>query len=256
MTHAAGSSARTGRRIDMQWWLDGKFGLFIHWGPSSVAGVEISWARMSHPHDHPGKPTVPDVEYDRLYERFNPVDFDANAIVAAAKLAGMKYVVFTTKHHDGFSNWHTRLSDYGIANTPFKRDICRELADAVHAHGLKLGWYYSTRDWHHPDYLVGDNGAYNDFYHGQVRELLSDYGEVALMWFDHVAGNWAQYRFRELFDMIYGLQPGIIVNNRAARFVKGAKDTPTPELVELTKGDFDTPEGKIGVFRKDRPWES
>ena len=250
----------TKQKIDehtrLKWWQDAKFGLFIHWGPSSVAGVEIGWARMTHPYDHPGNPTVPDAEYDQLYQRFNPVDFDADAIAAAAKRAGMKYIVFTSKHHDGFSNWHTSLSDYSIANTPFRRDICRELADAVHAHGLKLGWYYSTRDWTHPDYLVGDNSAYNDFYHGQIRELLSNYGEVALLWFDHVAGKWEDYRFEELFGMIYELQPRIIVNNRAARFVKNREPAPSQELADLVKGDFDTPEGKIGVFQRDRPWES
>lgn len=241
----------------MKWWQDGKFGLFIHWGPSSVAGVEIGWARMSHPHDHPGNPTVPDAEYDQLYRRFNPQDFDADAIVTTAKRAGMKYIVFTAKHHDGFSNWHTHLSDYSVANTPFRRDICRELADAAHAHGLKLGWYYSTRDWTHPDYLVGDNSAYNDFYHGQIRELLSNYGEVALLWFDHVSGRWSDYRFEELFEMVYALQPGILVNNRAARFVFAHKaGEPDPEIAELVKGDFDTPEGKIGVFQRDRRWES
>jgi alpha-L-fucosidase len=241
----------------MRWWLDGKFGLFIHWGPSSVAGVEISWARMSHPHDHPGTPTVPDAEYDQLYRRFDPVRFDADAIVAAARQAGMRYVVFTAKHHDGFANWHTRMSEYSIANAPFRRDVCRELANAVHAQGLKLGWYYSTRDWYHPDYLVGDNSAYNDFYHGQIRELLSDYGRVDLLWFDHVSGRWDQYRFRELFEMIHGLQPGILINNRAARFVFGHKaGEPDPEIAELVRGDFDTPEGRIGVFQQGRPWES
>jgi alpha-L-fucosidase len=245
------------RQMDMQWWLDSKFGLFIHWGPSSVGGVEIGWDRRSHPYDHPGRARIPDAEYDQYYTRFNPVEFDADAIVLAAKQAGMKYIVFTSKHHDGFANWHTQMSDYNIANTPFKRDICRELADAVHRHGLKLGWYYSTRDWYHPDYLVGDNSKYNDFYHGQVRELLSNFGKVDLLWFDHVAGAWADYRFRELFEMIYELQPGILVNNRAARFVFGHKaGTPDPEIAELVKGDFDTPEGKIGVFMKDRPWES
>ena len=242
---------------NMQWWREGKFGLFIHWGPSSVGGVEIGWDRMGHPFDHPGQPRIPDAVYDEYYKRFNPVQFDADFIVETAKRAGMRYVVLTTKHHDGFSNWHTKLSDYGIANTPFKRDICRELADAVHRHGLKLGWYYSTRDWYHPDYLVGDNSKYNDFYHGQVRELLSNYGEVSLLWFDHVAGTWADYRFRELFEMIYSLQPGILVNNRAARFVFGDKaGTPPPGIEELVKGDFDTPEGQIGVFQADRPWES
>jgi alpha-L-fucosidase len=241
----------------LAWWQDSKFGLFIHWGPASVAGVEIGWARMSHPYDHPGKPTMPDAEYDQLYRRFNPTEFDADAIVRAAKRAGMKYIVFTTKHHDGFANWPTQLSDHNITNTPFRRDICRELADAVHAHGLKLGWYYSTRDWFHPDYLVGDNSVYNDFYHGQIRELLTNYGEVAMLWFDHVSGTWSDYRFRELFEMIYELQPRIIVNNRAARFVFASKaGQPDPEIAALVRGDFDTPEGKIGVFQQDRPWES
>ncbi len=241
----------------MDWWLNDKFGMFIHWGPSSVAGVEIGWARQSHPFDHEGKPEkIPDAVYDALYKEFNPVDFDADALVRTAKDAGMKYIVFTAKHHDGFSNWPTRLSDYNIANTPFKRDICKELADAVHKHGLKLGWYYSTRDWTHPDYLIGDNSKYNDFYHGQIRELLTNYGEVSLLWFDHVAGKWSDYRFEELFDMIYELQPGIIVNNRSAKFVKKQTETPDPALVALTQGDFQTPEGKVGVFHKEFPWET
>ena len=247
---------RIKERNNLQEWRADKFGLFIHWGPSSVAGVEIGWDRMSHPFDHPGTPSVPDAEYDGLYTRFNPKEFDADFIVRTAKAAGMKYIVFTTKHHDGFSNWHTKLSDYSIAHTPFKRDICRELADAVHRHGLKLGWYYSTRDWFHPDYLVGDNSRYNDFYHGQLRELLSNYGEVSLLWFDHVAGQWADYRFKELFEMIYTLQPGILVNNRAARFVFPTNDEPDSEIAEIVRGDFDTPEGKIGVFQQDRPWET
>jgi len=82
-------------------------------------------------------------------------------------------------------------ADYSIAATPFKRDICKEIAEAAHQHGLKLGWYYSTRDWTHPDYLKDGNAKYNDFYHGQIRELLSNYGRVDVLWFDHVAGNWA-----------------------------------------------------------------
>jgi len=242
----------------LQEWMDAKFGLFIHWGPSSVAGVEIGWARASHPFDHPGKlELIPDAEYDALYKQFNPVDFDADALVRTAKAAGMKYLVFTAKHHDGFSNWATELSDYNIMNTPYGRDICRELADAVHKHGLKLGWYYSTRDWSHPDYLVGDNSAYNDYYHGQIRELLTNYGPVDVLWFDHVAGKWSDYRFEELFEMIYDLQPEILVNNRAAKFVmRHQAGTPPPELLELTKGDFETPEGKIGKFQVDYPWET
>lgn len=242
----------------MNWWLDDKFGLFVHWGPSSVAGVEISWARATHPFDHQGKlDLMPDAEYDMLYKQFNPVEFNADELVRTAKAAGMKYLVFTAKHHDGFCNWATELTDYNIMNAPYGRDICKELADAVHAHGLKLGWYYSTRDWSHPDYLVGDNSRYNDYYHGQIRELLTNYGPVDLLWFDHVAGKWSDYRFEALFEMIHALQPQILINNRAAKFVFRHKSgTPTPELLELTRGDFDTPEGRIGNFRVDYPWET
>ena len=241
----------------MAWWREARFGLFIHWGPSSLSGKEISWARIGHPHDLHGNESVPPEQYDNLYKRFNPVKFDADAWMRLAKDAGMKYVVFITKHHDGFSMWPTKLRpDYSIAATPFQRDICREIAAAAHKHGLKLGWYYSTRDWTHPDYLVGDNRKYDEFYRGQVRELLSNYGRVDLLWFDHVAGNWRDYRFPELFEMIYRLQPGILVNNRAAAFFQPTVDQPAPGLGPLVGGDFDTPEQRIGHFQNDRPWES
>ena len=245
------------RNSRLAWSRKARFGLFIHWGPSSLSGKEISWARIGHPHDFRGNESVPPQEYDNLYKRFNPVKFDADAWMRLAKEAGMKYVVFVTKHHDGFSMWPTKLRpDYSIAATPFRRDICREIAAAAHRQGLKLGWYYSTRDWTHPDYLVGDNRKYDAFYRGQVRELLSNYGRVDLLWFDHVAGNWRDYRFRELFEMIYRLQPGILVNNRAAAFFQPTNDQPAPGLGPLVGGDFDTPEQRIGHFQDDRPWES
>jgi alpha-L-fucosidase len=236
--------------------------LFIHWGPSSVRGTEIGWSRYNHPFDHgDGTGIVPNEEYDNLYKRFNPVKFNADAWMKLAKKAGFKYIVFTSKHHDGFSNWHTKLRNYNIANTPFKRDICKELSNAAHKYGLKLGWYYSTRDWSHPDYLVGDNKKYNDFYEGQVRELLTNYGDVDIMWFDHTAGTWDDYTIPELFDMMYELQgENLLVNNRAARFIsreKGKKYEPDdPKLKKLVLGDYDTPEQKIGKFQIDRAWES
>lgn len=246
----------------LDWFRNAKFGLFIHWGPSSVNGTEISWSRYSHPFDHgDGNGIVPDEEYDNLYKRFNPVKFDADEWMKLAKKAGFKYVVFTAKHHDGFSNWHTELRDYNIGNTPFKRDICKELSEAAHKYGLKLGWYYSTRDWSHTDYLVGNNKKYNNFYEGQVSELLTNYGEVDIMWFDHVAGTWEDYTILELFDMMYDLQgDDLLVNNRAARFIrkeKGEKYAPDdPELKKLVLGDYDTPEQKLGKFQTDRAWES
>ena len=245
------------RDARLAWWRDARFGMFIHWGPASVNGTEISWSRIGHPHDHPGLETVPPEVYDNLYKQFNPVKFDANAWMQLAKEAGMKYVVFITKHHDGFSMWPTKLRpEYSIAETPFKRDICREIADAAHAQGLRLGWYYSTRDWTHPDYLVGDNRKYDAFYRGQVEELLTGYGRVDLRWFDHVAGNWGDYDFKRLYTMLYQLQPGILVNDRAAKFIRQTEDKPTPEMEALTRGDFDTPEQKVGTFQHTRPWES
>ena len=249
-------SLRPATAEEMQWWRDAKFGLFIHWGPVSVKGTEISWSRVGHPFDHQGHPTVPAEEYDQLYKQFNPVEFDADAWMQLARDAGMKYVVFVAKHHDGFAMWPTRLRDYNISQTPFKRDICKEIADAAHRHGLKLGFYYSTRDWSHPDYLKDGNIKYDEFYRGQVRELLSDYGTVDMLWFDHVAGNWRDYRFDKLFRTIYQLQPRILVNNRAARFVLPTEDQPSPDIAAIVRGDFDTPEQQIGKFQPDRAWES
>ncbi len=245
------------REARLAWWREARFGLFIHWGPASVNGTEISWSRRGHPHDHPGLESVPAEVYDALYQRFNPVKFDADAWMQLARDAGMKYVVFITKHHDGFSMWPTKLRpEYSIAATPFQRDICREMADAAHKHGLKLGWYYSTRDWTHPDYLAGDNRKYDAFYRAQVCELLSNYGRVDMLWFDHVAGNWRDYDFQDLFNSLYRLQPGILVNDRAARFIRETQDKPAPDLASLVRGDFDTPEQRIGKFQNDRPWES
>jgi alpha-L-fucosidase len=246
----------------LDWFRDAGFGLFIHWGPSSIAGIEIGWARESHPFDHQGNLIrMADEEYDQLYKSFNPIKFDADKWMKLAKKAGFKYIVFTSKHHDGFSMFHTEMRDYNIANTPFKRDICKELSEAAHKYGLKLGWYYSTRDWSHPDYLVGDNTKYNDFYQGQVRELLTNYGKVDIMWFDHVAGTWEDYTILELFDMMYELQGyDLLVNNRAARFIsrkEGKRYEPDdPAMKKLIRGDFDTPEQTIGKFQTERAWES
>lgn len=253
---AEGLKAASRTEDRMGWWRDAKFGLFVHWGPASVAGTEISWSRIGHPFDHPGHESVPPETYDTLYQRFDPVRFDADQWMDLAEEAGMKYVVFVTKHHDGFSMWPTKLRDYNILNTPFKRDICGEIAEAAHKRGLKLGWYYSTRDWTHPDYLKGDNRLYNDFYQGQVKELLSNYGKVDVLWFDHTSGNWKDYTFEDLFRMIYALQPEILVNDRSARFIRPTQDQPGPGVAELVAGDFDTPEQRIGAFQDQRAWES
>ncbi len=248
-----------------RWFRDAKFGLFLHWGPASISGAEISWGRMDRIEGGQRLQKVPGDVYDNLYRQFNPVKFNADEWMALAKEAGMKYVVFITKHHDGFSMWPTeqvRFTEpgkpvyYNIAETPYQHDICRDIAEAARRHGLRIGWYYSTRDWTHPDYLKGDNKKYNDYYEAQVRELLTNYGQVDIMWFDHVAGNWRDYTFKQLFRMSYELQPDLLINNRAARFFMETDDRPSPELATLVQGDYDTPEQKIGTFQNDRAWES
>jgi alpha-L-fucosidase len=246
----------------MQWWRDAKFGLFIHWGPSSISGAEISWGRKDRIEGGEIYQKVPGDVYDNLYKQFNPVKFNAGQWMKLAKDAGFKYVVFITKHHDGFSMWPTgqvRWNDsihpkyYSIADTPFRRDICQEIYDAAKKYGLKLGWYYSTRDWTHPDYLKGDNRIYNKYYEAQVSELLTRYGKVDMMWYDHTFGDWNQYTIENLFRNMYKAQPDLLVNNRSAR---GLKNIPAGAMSQMTEGDYDTPEQQIGHFQTNRAWES
>ncbi len=184
----------------MQWFRDAKFGMFIHWGPCSVGRKEIGWAREANrPWDiNKHGPRTSDPVYDNYYKEFNPTKYDAEEWVRFAKQSGMKYMVIVTKHHDGFSQFDSKVTDYKITNTPYGRDIIREFADACHKHGMKLGFYYSARDWYHPDYLVGDNAKYDAWYRAQVEELLTNYGRVDMMWFDHVGGrDWQGDQARE-----------------------------------------------------------
>lgn len=206
-------------------------------------------------------PRTSDADYDSYFKRFNPAKYDADAWVRLAKDAGMKYMVLISKHHDCFSQFDSKLTEYDIMATPYGRDIVRQFVDACHKQGMKLGLYYSTRDWFHPDYLVGDNAKYDAWYRGQVEELLSNYGRVDMMWFDHVGGqDWGKWRFDQLFAMMYRLQPGLLVNNRSARFCGPAspedRGPATPEIRKMTDGDFDTPEQQIGAMNLKRDWES
>ena len=250
------------REARLQWFRDAKFGLFIHWGPSSISGEEISWGMKDRIEGGQHHMKVPRDEYMNLYRRFNPVKWNPDALIQLANAAGMKYVVFVTKHHDGFTMWPTRQNrfpagaafpvHYSIADTPYGKDPVRMMQKAAQKHGLRLGWYYSTRDWTHPDYLQGDNQIYNTYYENQVGELLRDYGPVDLMWFDHTFGKWDQYTVPRLFEKMYKYNPRLIVNNRAAR---GLKDIPE-EFRALDRGDFDTPENRMGSFQYGKAWES
>jgi len=252
------------RDARMQWFRDGKFGMFIHWGPCSIGKREIGWGRRANrPWDignaPPGRSDDP--VYDNYYKEFNPVKYDPDAWAKFAKESGMTYMVLIAKHHDGFSMYDSKVTDYDIMSSPYGKDIIKPFVEACHKYGLKAGIYYSTRDWYHPDYLVGDNAKYDKWYRDQIEELLTNYGKVDMMWFDHVGGqDWGKWRIDELFSMMYRLQPQMLVNDRAAKFI-GAK-TPedrgpaTPDIKKLAAGDFYTPEGVIGAMDIARDWES
>ena len=224
---------------DVQAWREMRFGLFIHWGPVSLKGTEIGWSRGGERRGRTGTGTIPVEVYDNLYKQFNPVEFDADEWVQIAKDADMKYLVFTSKHHDGFSMFDSKLTDYKITNSPFKRDVVKELADACHKAGLKLGYYYSPPDWYHPDYRTENHARYIRFLHGQLREICSNYGKIDIIWFDGLGGTAQDWDSENLLKMIRQLQPHVIINNRAG-----------------LPADHDTPEQRIGKFQNDRPWET
>jgi len=224
---------------DIKNWREMKFGLFIHWGPVSLKGTEIGWSRGGERRGRSGRGSIPAEEYDNLYKKFNPIKFNADEWVQTARDAGMKYLVFTSKHHDGFSMFDSKYTDYKITNSPFKRDVVKELADACHKAGLKLGYYYSPVDWYHPDYRTETHSKYIDFLHNQLREICTNYGRIDIIWFDGLGGSAKDWNSEPLFKMIRTLQPHVIINNRAG-----------------LPADHDTPEQRIGKFQNNRPWET
>jgi alpha-L-fucosidase len=242
-------------RARIAWWLDARYGMFIHWGVASIKGVELSWARGgSKPLDIFKDPAgyVEDPVYDRLYKTWNPAQFDAREWVRIAKAGGMRYMVLTAKHHDGFCLWDSKLTDYTIMHTPFKRDVVKELTEACRAEGMRVGLYYSQRDWHHPQYGVGDNQAYRTFMNGQLTELLSNYGTIDIIWFDSYGRGDLKtfWGIDETWKLIKRLQPQAVVNNRLA--ILAGYNQQGPDYW----GDFDTPEQTIGKMQTHRPWES
>ncbi len=206
----------------LKWFQDIRFGMFIHWGLYSLIG-RGEWVMHVE--------RIPVTEYEKLAPQFNPAKFDAAEWVRIAADAGQKYMVVTSRHHDGFSMYDTALSDYKITNTPFKRDPLAELADACAKDGrVKLGFYSSLLDWRHPAYRFRKESGlawsdYIGFLHGQVRELCTNYGPLACVWFD---GDWPHHAFdasnehfraggsfeyEALYDMIHTLQPDAVVHN-------------------------------------------
>ena len=233
------------RDARMRWWREARFGMFIHWGIYAQAagvwnGKEVGGLGEWIMHD--GK--IPVTDYETLAPQFNPVKFDAARWVHLAKDAGMKYIVITSKHHDGFCMFDTRLTDYNIVKaTPFKRDPLKELADECRKQGMRLGFYYSIMDWHHPDAHGENFPKYVEHMKGQLRELLTNYGEIAVLWFDgEWIEEWTAERGRDLYAYCRSLQPNLIVNNRLG---KNRDEMHGMFKSQDDPGDFGTPEQEV-----------
>lgn len=242
----------------MSWWREARFGMFIHWGLYAVPagtwnGVEAPGVGEWIMHTL----KIPASEYEKLAPKFNPVEFDAERWVKMAAEAGVRYIVITSKHHDGFSLFDSKLSTYDVMDaTPFKRDILKELAEACRRHGVRMCWYHSIMDWHHPDAQKAETfPSYVEVLRGQVRELLSNYGPIGAMWFDgEWDQNWSNEMGKSLYDLCRQIQPWTIVNNRVGKGRQGmAGHTAKGDY----PGDFGTPEQEIpatGLPGED--WES
>jgi alpha-L-fucosidase len=225
-------------------WQHDRFGMFIHWGVYSEAGSEWN-----------GKPVngagewllsnaqIKPEDYEPLAKRFNPTLYDPEKWVKLAKVAGMKYIVITTKHHDGFGLWPSAEGDWNVKRAPANRDLLKPLAEACRREGIKLGFYHSIMDWHHPDYLPrrgwdtrpttgADMDRYVKYLKAQLKEILTNYGPVFELWFDgQWEGTWTDERGRDLEKYVRSLQPNMLVNNRVSH--------------SGTFGDFKTPEQEI-----------
>ena len=262
LTTAKSALPETAEQRDerMQWWRDARFGMFIHWGVYSVP------AGMYKGKQIPGigewimeNANIPVAEYEKYAKQFNPIKFNAEQWVQIARNAGMKYIVITSKHHDGFCLWDSKVSKYDIMNTaPFKRDILKELSVACRKHGIRLCFYHSIMDWHHPDAQAPFYPNYNDrgertnpnfaryvksYLKPQLKELINNYGPLGVLWFDgEWIKDWTEPQGRDLYNYIRSLQPDILINNRVGKGRKGMQG--------LTKdgyfaGDFGTPEQEI-----------
>ncbi len=252
------------REARMKWWREARFGMFIHWGiysvPAGKYGNSTNYGEWIMESAH-----IPLNEYEQFLHQFNPTKFDAAEWARMAKDAGMKYVTITTKHHDGFALFDSKVSEWDVMSTPFKRDIMKELSTAVRNEGLTMCWYHSIMDWHHPDYTPHrawstkqpDDTSferYEKYLHAQVTEILKNYGPIGVMWFDgEWERTWNHDRGQKLYDLCRKLQPKVIVNNRVDVGRGGMGGLSDAGFA----GDFGTPEQEIpaqGIPGVD--WES
>lgn len=238
----------------MAWWRDAKFGMFIHWGLYAVLGGEHQ-GKDNYGEWIMDQANIPIPEYEKLTAEFNPVRFNADEWVRIAKDAGMKYIVITSKHHEGFSMWNSATARYDIADqTPFKRDVLKELSVACKKAGIALGFYYSIMDWHHPDAKGANFAKYRDTYmKPQLKELITQY-DPTILWFDgEWIDEWTEDQGKELYNFVRHLKPNILINNRVG---KGRNGMQGMNAYENAAGDFGTPEQEILEGTSDTDWES
>ena len=262
MTRAAAAQRETRESNDqrdarMAWWREARFGMFIHWGAYAVPAGTYKGARipglgewiMSEAH-------IPVADYEQFVHQFNPTGFDADAWVRAAKGAGMKYIIITSKHHDGFALFDSKVSSYDVVDAaPYHRDVIRLLAAAAHRQGLRFGAYYSIMDWHHPDAQEPNYPEYNSttfrnphfdryvetYMKPQLRELITQYPEIDVLWFDgEWIADWSDARGKEIYEFLHALKPSLIINNRVGHTRQGLSGLNREGRIGL--GDFGTPE--------------
>ncbi len=268
----------------MKWWTEARFGMFIHWGLYALP-ARHEWVK--------NRERMTNEQYQKYFELFNPDLYNPREWARMAKAAGMKYVVLTAKHHEGFCQWDSKFTDYKVTNTPFGRDVIKEYVEAFRAEGLKVGFYYSLIDWHHPDYTIDrvhpqrvekdedyaklnagkDMAKYREYMKNQVRELLTNYGEISIIWFDFSfpgknGKGRADWDSEGLLKLARSLQPGIIVDDRLdLADVEGGWDFTTPEQEKVVKWPerngvrvpwetCQTFSGSWGYYRDETTWKS
>jgi alpha-L-fucosidase len=231
-----GAEQQAERERRMKWWHEARFGMFIHFGLYSLIG-QHEWAMEVE--------GIPVAQYERLAKHFNPQPHAARQWAKLAKRAGQKYMVMTTKHHEGFCNFDTKLTNYCAPKQACGRDLVAEYVEAARAEGLRVGFYYSLMDWHHPDgaRCLTDEAArvrFVEYTHGLIRELMTQYGKIDVLWYDV---DWPlsaeQWESEKMNKMVFELQPDIIVNNRNG-----------------LPGDFSTPEQEITPGKRGQAWET
>ena len=268
----------------MKWWTDARFGMFIHWGLYALP-ARHEWVKNAE--------RMTNEQYQKYFEMFNPDLYDPKEWARQAKEAGMKYVVLTAKHHEGFCLFDSKFTDYKATNTPVGKDLIKEYVEAFRAEGLKVGFYYSVIDWHHPDYTIDryhplrqesdtayarlnkgrDMNKYREYLKNQVRELLTNYGEISIIWFDFSfpgknGKGRADWDSENLLKLARSLQPGIIVDDRLdLKDVDGGWDFISPEQVKVAKWPeyngkkipwetCQTFSGSWGYYRDEYTWKS